>query len=86
MSTFEGQHQNKSTLTDFAEAFKKELAKQLFNSIDAQELQDPEKVSAIQVKKLNITVNKMNNTKSPLIDMKPKDTIKLIIVEIQSCS
>ena len=47
MSTFEGQHQNKSTLTAFAEAFKKELEKQLFNSIDAQELQDPEKVSAI---------------------------------------
>ena len=47
MSTFEGQHQNKSTLTAFAEAFKKELAKQLFNSIDAQELQHPEKVSAI---------------------------------------
>ena len=42
----------------------------------AQELQDPEKVSTIRVKKLNKTVNKMNNTVSSMISMKPKDTIK----------
>ena len=40
--------------------------------MDAQELQDPEKVSTIWVKNLNKTVNKMNNTVSSLIDMKPK--------------
>ena len=45
--------------------------------MDAQELQDPEKVSAIRVKNLNKIVNKMNNTKSLMIDVKPKDTIKL---------
>ena len=45
--------------------------------MDAQEFQDPEKVSAIRVKNLNKIVNKMNNTKSLMIDMKPKDTIKL---------
>ena len=45
--------------------------------MDAQELQDPEKVSAIWVKNLNKIVNKMNNTVSSMIDMKPKDAIKL---------
>ena len=40
--------------------------------MDTQELQDPEKVSTIWVKNLNKTVNKMNNTVSSMIDMKPK--------------
>ena len=41
----------KHTHTAFVEAFKKELAKLLFKPMDAQELQDPEKVSTIWVKK-----------------------------------
>ena len=45
--------------------------------MDAQELQDAEKVSTIWVKNLNKTVNKMNNTVSSMIGTKPKDTIKL---------
>ena len=45
--------------------------------MDAQELQDSEKVSAIWVKNLNKIVNKMNNTKSSMTGMKPKDAIKL---------
>ena len=45
--------------------------------MDAQELQDQEKVSTIWVKNLNKIVNKMNNTVSSMIDMKPKDAIKL---------
>ena len=45
--------------------------------MDAQELQEQEKVSAIWVKNLNKIVNKMNNTVSPMIGMKPKDAIKL---------
>ena len=45
--------------------------------MDAQELQDPEKVSAIWVKNLNTIVNKMNDTVSLMIGMKPKDAIKL---------
>ena len=45
--------------------------------MDAQELEDPKKVSAIWVKNVNKTVNKMNNTVSSMIDMKPKDAIKL---------
>ena len=45
--------------------------------MDAQELQNPEKVFRIWVKNLNKIVNKMNNTVSSIIDMKPKDVIKL---------
>ena len=67
----------KHTHTVFLEAFNKELAKLLFKPMDAQELQDPEKVSTISVKNLNKILNKMNNTKSSMIDMKPKDAIKL---------
>ena len=40
----------KHTHTAFVEAFNKELAKLLFKPMDAQELQDPEKVSTIWVK------------------------------------
>ena len=45
--------------------------------VDAQELQDTEKVSTIWVRNLNKIVNKMNNTKSSMIGIKPKDAIKL---------
>ena len=54
----------KHTHTAFVEAFNKELAKLLFNPMDAQELQYPEKVSTIWVKNWNKAVNKMNNTVS----------------------
>ena len=45
--------------------------------MDAQELQDPEKVSTIWVKNLNKIVNKLNNTVSSMIGMKPKDAIRV---------
>ena len=64
------------------EAFNKELEKLLFKPMDAQELQDPEKVSTIWVKNLNMTGNKMNNTVSSMIGMKPKDAIKLDTVPL----
>ena len=67
----------KYTHTAFVETFNKELTKLLFKLMDAQELQDPEIVSTICVNNLKKIVNKMNNTKSLMIDMKPKDTIKL---------
>ena len=57
---------NKHTYTAFVEAFNKELAKLLFKP-----------VSTIWVKNLNKTINKMNNTESSIIGMKPKDAIKL---------
>ena len=63
------------THTAFVEAFSKELAKLLFKPMDAQELQDPEKVSTIWVKNLNNIVNKVNNTKSLMIDMESKEAI-----------
>ena len=67
----------KHTHTVLVEAFNKELEKLLLKPMNAQELQDPEKVSTIWVKNLNKIVNKMNNTISSVIDMKPKDAIKL---------
>ena len=45
--------------------------------MDAQELQDPEKISTIWVKHLNKIVSKMNTTVSWVIGIKPKDAIKL---------
>ena len=65
------------THTVFVETFNKELAKLLFKTMDAQELQDLEKVSAIWVRNLNKIVNKMNNRVLSLIGMKPNDAIKL---------
>ena len=64
------------------EALNKELVKLLFKPVDAQELQDPEKVSTIWVENLNKIVNKMNNTKSSMINMRPKDAIKLDTVPL----
>ena len=72
----------KHIYTAFVEVFNKELAKLLFKLIDAQELQDPEKVSTIWVKNLNKIMNKMNNTVSQMVGMKPKDTIKLDTVPL----
>ena len=54
----------------------------MFKAIDAQELQDPEKISTIWVKNLNKTVNKANNTVFSMIDMKPRDAIKLDTVPL----
>ena len=73
----------KHTHTAFVEAFNKELTKLLFKPMDAQELQDPEKVSTIWVKNLNQIVNKMNNTKSSMNGTKPKDAIKLDAVPLK---
>ena len=56
----------KHTHTAFVEAFNKELAKLFFKLMDAQELQDPEKVSTIWVKNLKKIVNKVNNTVSSM--------------------
>ena len=63
--------------TAFVEALNKELAKFLFKPQDAQELQDPEKVSTTWVKYLQTTVAKLNNKKTAMTGKKPKDAIKL---------
>ena len=45
--------------------------------MDAQELQDPEKVSTICPNNLNKIVSKMNNIVLSMISIKPKEAIKL---------
>ena len=72
----------KHTHTAFVEAFNKELVKLFLKPMDAQQLQDPEKVSTIWVKNLSKTMNKMNNTVPLMIGMKPKDPIKLDAVPL----
>ena len=67
----------KHTHTAFVEALNKVLAERLFKVQDAQELNDPEKVSATWVKHLYGLVDELNDTTTEMIGMKPKDTIKL---------
>ena len=65
------------THTAFVEALNKILAERLFKVHDAQELNDPEKVSATWVKHLYGLVDELNDTTTEMIGMKPKDAIKL---------
>lgn len=62
--------------TAIVEACMKDLAKALFQVIVSQNLQTPEKMSTISMQNLESFVRKTNNTKSLMIDIKPKDTIK----------
>ena len=75
-------NKHKHTHTAIVGSFHRELAKQLFQAMDAQELQGPEKVLPIWVKNLNSIANVMNNVKSLMFDMKLKDAIKLDIVRL----
>ena len=68
---------NKHTHTAFVEALNKILAEQLFKVQDAQELNDPEKVSSTWVKHLYGLIDKFNDTETQMIGMKPKYEIKL---------
>ena len=68
--------------TVIVEASNKELEKLLFKPMDAQELQKPQKVSSIWIKNLDPSVRRLNNTVSSMIDMKPKDAIKLDTVPL----
>ena len=67
----------KHTHTAFVEALNKILAERLFKVQDAQELNDPEKVSATSVKHLYGLVDKLNNTETEMIGIKPMDAIVL---------
>ena len=67
----------KHTHTAFVEALSKILADRLFKVQDAQELNDPEKVSTTWVKHLYGLVDKLNDMQTEMIGMKPKDAIKL---------
>ena len=67
----------KHTHTAFVEALNKILAERLFKGQDAQELNDPEKVSATWVKHFYGLVDELNDMQTEMIGMKPKDVIKL---------
>ena len=67
----------KHTHTAFVEALNKILAEQLFKVQDAQELNDPNKVSATWVNHLYGLVDELNDTQIQMTGMKPKDAIKL---------
>ena len=59
------------------EALNKILAERLFKIQDAQELNDPEKVSSRWVKHLYGLVDELNDMETEMIGMKPKDAIEL---------
>ena len=65
------------THTASVEALNKILTERLFKVQDAQELNDPEKVSSRWVKHLYGSVDELNDTQTEMIGMKPKDAIKL---------
>ena len=67
----------KHTHTAFVEALNKILAERLFKVQDAQELNDPEKVSSRWVKHLYGLVDELNDKQTEMIGMKPKDAIVL---------
>ena len=67
----------KHTHTAFIGALNKILAERLFKVQDAQELNDPDKVSATWVEHLYGLVDKLNDTETDMIGMKLKDAIKL---------
>ena len=67
----------KHTHSAFVKALNKILAEILLKVQDAQELNDPEKVSATWVKHLYGLVDELNDTTTEMIGMKPKDAIKL---------
>ena len=59
------------------EALNKILAERLFKVQDAQELNDPEKVSSRWVKHLYGLVDELNDTETEMIGMKPEDALIL---------
>ena len=67
----------KHTHTAFVEALNKILAERLFKVQDAQELNDPGKVSSRWVKHLYGLVDELNDMETEMIGMKPKYAIKL---------
>ena len=67
----------KHTHTAFVEALNKIIAERLFNLQDAQEVNDPEKVSSRWVKHLYGLVDELSDMETEMIGMKPKDAIKL---------
>ena len=67
----------KHTHTAFVKALNKILTERLLKVQDAQEFNDPEKVSATWVKHLYGLVDELNDMETEMIGMKPKDAIVL---------
>ena len=67
----------KHTHTAFVEALNKILAERLFKVQDAQELNDPKKVSSRWIKHLYGLIDELNDMETEMIGMKPKDALKL---------
>ena len=59
------------------EALNEILTERLFKVQDAQELNDPEKVSATWIKHLYGLVDELNDVETEMIGMKPEDVIEL---------
>ena len=66
----------KHTHTALVEALNEVLAEQLFKVQEVQELNDPKRVSSTWVKHLYGLVDQLNNTKTQMTGMKPKEAIK----------
>ena len=67
----------KHTHTAFVEALNKVLAENLFKVQEAQELNDPERVSSTWIKHLYGLVDRLNKTKTQMIGISPEDAIGL---------
>ena len=67
----------KHTHTAFVNALNKIVTERLFKVQDAQEFNDPEKVSSRWVKHLYGLVDELNDMETEMIGMKSKDAIKL---------
>ena len=67
----------KHTHTAFVEALNKILSEMLLKVQDAQELNDPEKLSSRCVKHLYGLVDELNDTETEMNGMEPNDAIKL---------
>ena len=67
----------KHTHTAFVEALNKIFAERLCKMQDVQELNDSDKASSRWVKHLYGLVDKLNNTETDMIGMKPSDAIKM---------
>ena len=74
----------KHTHTAFVETQNKLLAENLFKVQDAQELNDPEKLSSAWIKHLYGLVDKLNGIETQMIRMKPKDAFEVPLVNRES--
>ena len=74
----------KQTHTVFLEAFNKGLEKRCLSLWRLKNFTTLKKIWDL-ISNLNSIINKMNNTKLPMIDIKPKETFKLDIVELDQC-